>query len=125
MKLKTILEKIFRIILMIFFRFEPWHTSPADNRAYTGDIVRELGRRRVNGAVLEVGCGLGDIIGKIPCREKYFFDVSERVLRAAKFLQGISFARSSNHYRAFDFLEEGIRADLILDAAIFVNWIHD
>ncbi len=124
MIIKIALNKIIRVALMLFFRFEPWHTSPSDNRSYPGDIVRELRRRKVNGSVLEVGCGLGDIIGKISCREKYFFDLSERVLRAAKFLQGISFSRSSNHYQAFDFLTEEIEKDIRIDAAIFVNWIH-
>ena len=65
----------------------------------------------------------GILLGKFLVERNIFLICSERVLRAAKFLQGISFARSSNHYRA-DFLEEGIKADLILDAAMFVNWIH-
>lgn len=109
---------------MLFFRFDKWHTSPLDNRQYACDVIRELDSRSNRGVVLELGCGLGDIIGKIKYKEKYFFDISISALRAAKFLQITSFKRTSNFYEVFDFLIDYLDEKVRLDAIILVNWIH-
>ena len=124
LKLIIICKKILRILLMFLFRFEWWHTSPSDNRPYACDIVSELRKRKADGSVLELGCGLGDILGKIKCREKYFFDVSDNVLRAAKFLQYFSFKNTLNHYKEFNFIEDTLDKKMSVDVVILVNWIH-
>ena len=61
---------------MLFFRFDKWHTSPFENRQYACDILSEIKGRINKGAILELGCGLGDIIGKTNYKEKYFYDIS-------------------------------------------------
>ena len=124
MKLITVGKKIFRVILMLFFRFDWWHTSPLDNRQYACDVIIALEKHAERGAVLELGCGLGDIIGKIKYKEKYFLDVSSSVLRAAKFLQQFSFKRTLNFYEVFDFVTDTLDEKIRLDAIILVNWIH-
>ena len=62
MNLKAYLKKIIRMILMLFFKFEWWHTSPIDNRKYAMDIVSKLNDRSSRGSLIEIGCGLGDIL---------------------------------------------------------------
>ena len=85
-----LVKRLFRVVLMLVFRFEWWHTSPSDNKTYVDDVIKEFQRRDLCGSLLEIGCGLGDILGNISCREKHFYDLSPNVLRAAKFLQVLS-----------------------------------
>ena len=89
MNLKAYLKKIIRMILMLFFKFEWWHTSPIDNRKYAMDIVSKLNDRSSRGSLIEIGCGLGDI-WLTQNLKKYFYDLSPNVLRAARFLQNFS-----------------------------------
>ena len=110
---------------MLFFRFDKWHTSPFENRQYACDILSEIEGRINMGAILELGCGLGDIIGKTNYKEKYFYDISSSVLKAAQFLQIFSFKKSKNIFKVFNFLEDTLDKQIHLDAIIFVNWIHD
>ena len=109
---------------MLFFRFEWWHTSPLDNKKYALDIIQELDSFPNRGSILELGCGIGDIIGKVQYKNKYFFDISMNALNAAKFLQKITFKRSNNFYKVFDFLNASIDQNIQLDAVLLVNWIH-
>jgi hypothetical protein len=124
MKIIGAFKKIFRIILMLFFRFDQWHTSPIENRQYACDVIKELRKEANRNTAMELGCGLGDIIGNLDYKEKYFLDISENALNAAKFLQLFSFKDTYNIYKVFDFLVDLLEEDISLDAIILVNWIH-
>ncbi len=124
MIINTLFQKLFRLILMLFFRFDRWHTSPVGNRKYAQDIILELDMLPNRDSILELGCGLGDIVGKVQYKNKYFFDISPNVLRAAKFLQEMMFKRSFNVYEVFDFLENSVDCNMKFDAIVLVNWTH-
>ncbi len=124
MNFKAYLKKIIRMILMIFFKFERWHTSPIDNRKYAMDIVSKLNARSSRGSLIEIGCGLGDILSNTKFEKKYFYDLSPNVLRAARFLQNFSKKKSINSFKTFNFLADSIDTNLNFDAVVLVNWIH-
>jgi SAM-dependent methyltransferase len=66
------------------YQFDMWHITPINFRPYAIDIVRYLNRNNV-GSVVEIGCGLGEIIGNISCRgERLGFDIDKNVVKAAK-----------------------------------------
>lgn len=117
-------KKIFRIILMLFFRFDSWHTSPLDNRKYAKDIISKLNFRESRDSLIEIGCGLGDILSKADYERKYFYDISSEVLKAAAFLQKFSKRSSINFFKTFDLLTNTIDVNLEFDAIVLVNWIH-
>ncbi len=117
-------KKLFRIILMLFFRFDSWHTSPLDNRKYAIDIISALNSRISRGSLIEIGCGLGDIPMKANYKRKYFYDISSEVLNAAKFMQKFSKTSSINYYKTFDLLTDSLDKSLSFDAVVLVNWIH-
>ena len=117
-------KKLFRIILMLFFRFDSWHTSPLDNRKYAIDIIYALNFRISRGSLIEIGCGLGDILIKAKYKRKYFYDISSEVLNAAAFMQKFSKTSSINYYKTFDLLTDSLDKDLRFDAVVLVNWIH-
>ncbi len=109
---------------MLFFRFDYWHTSPLDNRKYAIDIISVLNRRLSRGSLIEIGCGLGDILVKAHYDSKYFYDISPEVLSAAKFMQNFSKTSSINSFKTFNLLTDTLDKDLKFDAVALVNWIH-
>ena len=124
MNFQLYFKKLFRIILMLFFRFDYWHTSPVDNRKYAIDIISALNRRISRGSLIEIGCGLGDILIKSNYDRKYFYDISSEVLNAAAFMQKFSKTSSINSFKTFDLLTDSLDKDLKFDAVVLVNWIH-
>ena len=124
MNFQLYFKKLFRIILMLFFRFDYWHTSPVDNRKYAIDIISALNRRISRGSLIEIGCGLGDILIKAHYDRKYFYDISSEVLNAAAFMQKFSKTSSINSFKTFDLLTDSLDKDLKFDAVVLVNWIH-
>ena len=124
MNIQLYFKKLLRIILMLFFKFEWWHTSPIDNRRYAIDIISKLNARISRGSLIEIGCGLGDILAHAKFERKYFYDLSPNVLRAAEFLQNFSKKKSKNSYKTFNFLTDRLDVDLKFDAVVLVNWIH-
>ena len=117
-------KKLFRILLMLIFRFDYWHTSPLDNRKYAIDIISALNIRISRGSIIEIGCGLGDILTKANYKRKYFYDISPEVLKASAFMQKFSKTSSINYYKTFDLLNDSLDNDLRFDAVVLVNWIH-
>lgn len=124
MNFQLYFKKLFRIILMLFFRFDYWHTSPLDNRKYAIDIISMLNRRVSRESLIEIGCGLGDILTNAHYDRKYFYDISPEVLNAAVFLQKFSKIPSINSFKTFNLLTDTIEKDLKFDAIVLVNWIH-
>lgn len=70
------------------FHFDSWHIVPINQRQYAIDIIYYLNKQIItkNGYIVEVGCGLGDIIGNInyPTRKKIGLDKDLRVISGAK-----------------------------------------
>jgi len=124
MKIIVILRKLIRIIVVLIFRVDRWHTSLLDHRDYAQDVILELNKCVDRQSILEIGCGLGDIVGNVNYRRKYFFDISINVLRAAKALQYISCRKSENVYKVFDLLRDVVDSQLKLDAIVIVNFMH-
>ena len=109
---------------MVFFKFEWWHTSPIENRKYAIDIISNLNDRPSRGSLIEIGCGLGDILAHAEFEKKYFYDLSPNVIRAAKFLQNFSKKKSENYFKTFNFFTDILDEDLKFDVVVLVNWIH-
>jgi len=124
MNILLYIKKLHRIILMLFFRFDYWHTSPVDNRKYAIDIISVLNHRVSRGGLMEIGCGLGDILIKSNYERKYFYDISKEVLNAAAFMQKFSKTPEINFFKTFDLLTDSLDKDLKIDAIVLVNWIH-
>lgn len=106
--------------LRCVFRFDPWHAAaPYSCRAYKRAVV-ELANALQPARVVEVGCGLGDIISRIQAPERVGIDVDRRVIRAARFLHpaGVWVQGTGES------LPRLIPAGRRIDCLIMVNWIH-
>lgn len=123
MRIARTLHRLERGLLQRYYGFDRWHIGHAGER-YAADIVRCL-----NGwpeadrqSVVEIGCGLGDILRRLHFRSRLGLDRDPRVLAAARLLS--RFHRgTSPRFDVFDFpkaLPSGA-----YNAIIMVNWIHE
>lgn len=111
-----------RRALRTAYHFHPWHTRPASANPYVRDIVGVLNERDLvlRHSAVEIGCGLGDIIGHLDYERTLGLDAEIAVIRAARMIATLR--RASVQYRAFSF--PGSRLEGVYDAIVVVNWIH-
>lgn len=118
-----IIKRKIYAILQKKYAFGDWHLEPINFRPYAQEVVFVLDEyvsKKPIKCVVEVGCGLGDVIGNIktipekPC-EKIGIDRSENVLKGAKFLNpSTTFLKGS--------FEKCINKDHV--CLIMMNFIH-
>lgn len=104
------------------FQFDPWHASaPYSCRPYKRKVV-ELVNSLKPALVVEVGCGLGDILSRVRARERFGLDSDARVIRAARFLHPGKVHWFQGEATGVErFLPLGSKVDCL----IMVNWIHN
>jgi len=121
-KIKRKLSIYRRKPLAWIFRFHDWHTLPLSLKQYAQEIVAFLNRQEKRSSCLEIGCGLGDIIGKVDFCKCTGLDSDSRVLRAARFLNRLKGAKGIT-FKKFKFPDDRLSGKF--DVIILVNWIHD
>ena len=75
-----------RYLLKYFFKFYPFNLIPTQSKQYCIDIISHLNKRETKESVVEIGCGLGDILRNINFKKKYGYDKQMEVLNALNFL---------------------------------------
>lgn len=112
-----------RILLQKLFRFDKWHTATYESRPYAKTVVEILNSLHQRGNVVEIGCGLGDILRRLAFKNKLGLDQDKRILRAAKML-GIfdNIGNGKITFQQYMFPSEELPG--MFDAVVMVNWIH-
>ena len=110
---------LYLLVLCVIFKFDNWHArSSAICRKYKHQLITIINDIDGKSCVVEIGCGLGDLLEKIEANQKIGFDLDENVINAAKFInKDISFEKGS--FANVVALNENI------DVLILVNWIHN
>ena len=113
-------------LLHLLYRFDPWHiTGTYHARPYKSDVVR-LVESVPHDSVVEIGVGLGDILGRVKAQKRLGLDREAEVLEAARFcVRGpVSFARAD--FAEPDQIIAALRQNNFstVDVIILVNWIH-
>ena len=117
-------KKIQYRLLAHRYGFDLWHAkSPFECRSYKREVV-DLAESLNPKTVIEVGCGLGEIVSRIRDCRRFGFDIDSRVIVAARELNSgsdIQFecAALSNIDVIFKTLD-----DIVADLLIMVNWPH-
>jgi SAM-dependent methyltransferase len=108
--------------LRLLFGFDRWHASaPYSCRPYK-ELVVELANALQPSIVVEVGCGLGDIISRVNAVDRFGIDSDLRVIRAARFLHG---GRGFWIHDDGDRIQRVVPQERTIDCLIMVNWIHN
>jgi hypothetical protein len=107
--------------LRLLFRFDPWHAAaPYSCRPYKALVV-ELANALQPAVAVEIGCGLGDIIGRVDAADRFGVDADYRVIRAARFLHG---GRGRWIHGDGNCIDSLLTPERRIDCLIMVNWIH-
>ena len=114
------LERIVNTLLFVIYGFDRWHIANGGRcRGYKGIIADKINHLRPNLAtVVEVGCGLGDILRHVKSTTRIGCDIDERVIRAARIralFQNIDFRVG----------DSTVVSETMTDVVIMVNWIHN
>lgn len=118
-----ICKKGIHVFLQRIYSFDDWHLEPINFKPYAEEIVlateRYVNRKEIQ-SVVEVGCGLGDIISNIktaPSKkcQKIGIDMESNVIKAAKLLHpSITFQQGS--------FNSCVNRDRV--CLIMINFIH-
>ena len=105
------------------FGFDSWHLSRLSERPYALAIIAFLNSRpeAKRQSVVEIGCGLGDILRHLHFRRRLGLDRDPRVLAAARIL-AIVHRVSDLRLEQFDAPHATLSGTF--DAIVMVNWIH-
>ena len=124
-------EKVFSYLLWVRYKFNFWHASaPWSCRPYKKQVVDIANKipTRID-AVIEVGCGLGDIIARVNSKVRYGFDIDREALNAAKFLypKKVNFktASLSDIAKIESYFSESKISNVSYNLLIMINWVHN
>lgn len=111
------LKKMVLKALKNVFGYGEWHISPINERQYAIDIVKWIGDFISMGTIVEIGCGIGEIIGNIKGVgiSKYGYDINCNNVVAAQFFH------KDTHFICGGF--ESVKNKNI-EVLILVNFIH-
>jgi SAM-dependent methyltransferase len=116
-------RRLERRLLQRVYGFDRWHVGHA-GEPYGADIVRYLNQwaEADRQAVVDIGCGLGDIIRHLHFRTPLGLDRDPRVLAAARLLS-VFRRRPGLKFEVFEFPEAQLSGEY--NAIIMINWIHE
>jgi len=115
--------KVFYRALQTVFRFDAWHaTAPFACREYKMTTAK-LATSLKPHSVVDIGCGLGEVLAHIAAPSRYGLDVDRGVIRAARLLHGrrIVFATASIFQPSE--IGQALPREPV-DLVIMTNWLH-
>ena len=125
--IETILKfiiKLYKIPLQRYYKFDKWHICSLKERKYALSIINKITSLKDVNSIIEIGCGLGEIIRNCRAETKICLDLDRNVLRANKFLSYFRNKANKNiEFREFDIFTD--RLEYRTDIVIMVNWIHN
>jgi hypothetical protein len=117
-----VIKKLYYLFLQQKYGFNKWHaTAPYECRVYKKYVVEIANNLKVN-SVCEIGGGLGEILKRINCKNKYLIDSDDKIIE----YHSKTSPTITPIYGNFD-LPETISANTItnIDLITTVNWPHN
>ncbi|WP_020558606.1 class I SAM-dependent methyltransferase [Thiofilum flexile] len=121
--IKGIHETLYNKYIQKKFNIDGWHVTGYHLRPYKSQVVDLINNLKPN-SILEVGCGLADILSKINCPNKIGIDSDPNVIKAANYIhrkQKINFITASLEESFEGIISSNIEK---VDILLLVNWIH-
>ena len=117
-----LIQRINYSLLRLVFHFERWHAkSPYSCHQYKKKCVEVVKEVVSPLSVIEIGCGLGEILCRIPAPSRIGIDVDHRVINAANYI-----ARNQSNIQFYTgtFAQVEEVATGKLDLLIMINFVH-
>lgn len=108
-----------KYILYKIFKFDKWHSQIIYGESYYKDLVKNINNSNAKN-IVEIGCGLGNILLNVNIKNRLGLDYSKEVLKALKFLTIIKFKKIE--LKKFDFINENLFGEY--DIIVIINWPH-
>lgn len=117
-------ERIRNYFFYKIYKFDYWHVGATYHlRPYKSEVVNIVNSIKPK-TVIEIGCGLGDILHYVNASQKIGIDTDKNVIKAAKLLyKGISFHTGS--LEASSIIESETYNTQSIDILIMINWTHN
>ncbi|MEY3596144.1 MAG: hypothetical protein RL543_97 [Pseudomonadota bacterium] len=112
--------------LRLIYRFDPWHVSGTYfSRPYKAKVVDMINARKPD-CVVEIGTGLGDLIGRVSSAKTFGFDLDPAVLKAARWLLPRTSVLAPGNFQEPDGIIATLKQHNVrqIDCLVLVNWIH-
>lgn len=112
--------------LRLIYKFDPWHVSGTFySRPYKAKVVEMINARKPD-CVVEIGTGLGDLIGRVSSGKTFGFDRELAVLRAARWLLPRTIVLAAGDFQEPDGIVATLKRNDVrqIDCLVLVNWIH-
>lgn len=122
MRIGRTVRRLERGLLQRVYGFDRWHVGHAGEQ-YAADIVEYLNAwpDANREAVVEIGCGLGDILRHLRFHTRVGLDRDAGAIAAARFLARFQ-AGEPPRFEVFEFPRGQLTG--VYNAMIMVNWIH-
>jgi len=104
------------------FGFDPWHVkSPFPRRPYKRRVVAMINSLAAD-TVVEIGCGLGEIVSRCRAKNRFGFDLDAAVIAAAAELHGAGVTFRQGDLRNPDGIAAAVGGPI--DVLVTLNWPH-
>ena len=113
----------YKLPLRIWFKYPKWHDLALIECEYAQYIVRHLNKKQTRGQVLEIGCGMGNILRNLDFETRIGVDIDDKVLKAFGFLN--YFSSANKNIKLVNLGIDDLPIYKNCDAIILVNWIHE
>lgn len=111
-------EYIINYCLFLIFRFDKWHIrNGCHSRPYKKAVASKINSLKPK-IVVELGCGLGDILRLVQSPRKIGYDIDNSVVRAAR-------VKSLFQKIIYSVGDSSNVVECDIDVLIMVNWIHN
>ena len=117
---------LFNLALQRIYRFDPWHVSGNYySRPYKARVVA-LAEHDHPRTVVEIGVGLGDIIGRVRAPKRVGLDLDPKVIKAARHCVPRDVVLADANFLDAPSVVAALKAAKVevIECLILVNWIH-
>lgn len=106
-------------VLVALFRLDPWHGTQGFHCRSYKLVAAQMANALRPRTVVEVGCGLGDVLVHVDAARRYGIDIDSQVIRAASLFRG-----RSTDFTVGSIQEAASLPEDKIDLLIMLNWVH-
>jgi SAM-dependent methyltransferase len=120
--LMSLLKRIFFLSLRLRYKFNVWHaSSPLESTPYKSQVI-DLVNSFSPSTVVEIGCGLGEMLTKIKSQYRIGIDYDFGAIQAATFLNKKNIEFIHHDFESIKNIDLNVSK---IDFLLMINWTHE